>query len=165
MNFSKTSNCTCLTGLCNLLSLKNLLAFSNTKLHSKSRYYLNSYPTPLWGRAKKIGFLDDEATFRYIFLSTNLQCLFRGDPRNLCADTRIRSLATSSMCPWLWSLTWIPSKEVTVCFLWNQQLQSMKFALRSVFRDYLNIYPETGHLLTTGTRLLSRCHGNDSYHF
>ena len=44
-------------------------------------------------------FLDLETTFHHIFLSSELQCLPRGAPRNLCENTRIRLLAThSSAC-------------------------------------------------------------------
>ena len=41
-------------------------------------------------------FLDVGTTFRHTILSNELQCLPRGDPRNLCANTRIRLLATHS---------------------------------------------------------------------
>ena len=46
----------------------------------------------------KIVFLDVETTFRQIFPSSELQCFPRGDSRNLCANTRIRLLATNSLC-------------------------------------------------------------------
>ena len=41
---------------------------------------------------------DVETTFRrHTFLYGELQCLPRGDPRNLCASTRTRLLATRSL--------------------------------------------------------------------
>ena len=47
----------------------------------------------------KIVFLDIGTTVRHTFLSSELQCLPRSDPRNLCVNTRIRLLAThSSVC-------------------------------------------------------------------
>ena len=45
----------------------------------------------------KIVILDVETTLRHKFLSSELQCLPRGDLRNLCASTRIRLLATHSI--------------------------------------------------------------------
>ena len=41
---------------------------------------------------KNLFFLDIETTFRLIFPSCNMQCLPRGNPRNLCANARIQSL-------------------------------------------------------------------------
>ena len=38
----------------------------------------------------KLVLLDVETTFRSTFPSSNLRCLQRGDPENLCANTRIR---------------------------------------------------------------------------
>ena len=47
---------------------------------------------------KLIVFSNVETTFRrHTFLYGELQCLPRGDPRNLCANTRIRLLATHSL--------------------------------------------------------------------
>ena len=45
----------------------------------------------------KIVFQDVETTFRHTFLSSELQCISSGEPRNLCANTRIRLLATHSL--------------------------------------------------------------------
>ena len=45
----------------------------------------------------KIVILDVETTLRHKFLSSELQCLPRGDLKNLCASTRIRLLATHSI--------------------------------------------------------------------
>ena len=45
----------------------------------------------------KIFFSDVRKTFRHTIPSSELQCLPRGDPRNLCANTRIRLLATHSL--------------------------------------------------------------------
>ena len=42
-------------------------------------------------------FLDVETTFHYIFSSSDLQCLPPGDPKILCAQHRIRLLATHSL--------------------------------------------------------------------
>ena len=42
----------------------------------------------------KIVFLDVGTNVRHTFPSSELQCLPRGDPRNLCVNTRIRLLAT-----------------------------------------------------------------------
>ena len=42
-------------------------------------------------------FLDVRTTVRHMFSSSELQCLPRGDPRNLCVNTRIRLLATYSL--------------------------------------------------------------------
>ena len=39
-------------------------------------------------------FLDVQTTSRHTFLSSELQCLPRGNPTNLCANARIRLLAT-----------------------------------------------------------------------
>ena len=40
-------------------------------------------------------FLNVQTTFRHTFLYSELKCLPRGDPRNLCGNARIRLLATS----------------------------------------------------------------------
>ena len=45
----------------------------------------------------KIVFLDVGTTVRHTFPSSELQCLPRGDPKNLCVNTRIRLLATHSL--------------------------------------------------------------------
>ena len=58
------------------------------------------YPHPLpikksgkkWMISHQNCFLDIETTFRHTFLFSELQSLPRGDPRNLCANTRIRLL-------------------------------------------------------------------------
>ena len=42
----------------------------------------------------KIVILDVETTFRIHFLSSELQCLPRGDPKNLCENTKIQLLIT-----------------------------------------------------------------------
>ena len=39
-------------------------------------------------------FFNVRTNFRHTFPSSQLQCLPRGDPRNLCANTRIQLLAT-----------------------------------------------------------------------
>ena len=44
----------------------------------------------------KIVVSDVETTFRHAVLSGELQCLPRGDPTNICANTRIRLLANHS---------------------------------------------------------------------
>ena len=48
-----------------------------------------------WSLSKSI-FLDVETTFRHIFPSSNLEFSPLGDPTNICANTRIRSLTTNS---------------------------------------------------------------------
>ena len=58
----------------------------------------------------KIVYLDVGKTFRYTFLSSELQCPPRGDPRILCVNTRIQLLATHLLfiliqtcnATWLW---------------------------------------------------------------
>ena len=45
----------------------------------------------------KIVFLDVGTTVHHTFPFSELQCLPRGDPRNLCVNTRIRLLATNSL--------------------------------------------------------------------
>ena len=57
----------------------------------------------------KIVFLNIETTVRHTFLSSELQCLPHGDPRNLCVNTRIRLLGTHSL-----SLSSIPDKPENV---------------------------------------------------
>ena len=57
----------------------------------------------------KIVFLDIGTTVRHTFLSSELQCLPHGDPRNLCVNTRIRFLATHSL-----SLSSIPDKPENI---------------------------------------------------
>ena len=47
----------------------------------------------------KIVFLDVGTTDRYTFPSSELQRLLRGDPKNLCVNTKIRLLATHSFPP------------------------------------------------------------------
>ena len=42
-------------------------------------------------------FFNVRTNFRHTFPSSQLQCLPRGDPRNLCANTRIRLLAIHSL--------------------------------------------------------------------
>ena len=46
---------------------------------------------------KIVFFLDVGTTVSHTFPSCELQCLPRGDPRNLCVNTRIRLLATHSL--------------------------------------------------------------------
>ena len=45
----------------------------------------------------KIVFLDVGTTVHHTFPSSELQCLPRGDPKNLCVNTRIRLLVTHSL--------------------------------------------------------------------
>ena len=56
-----------------------------------------------------IVFLDIGTTVRHTFLSSELQCLPHGDPRNLCVNTRIRLLATHPL-----SLSSIPDKPENI---------------------------------------------------
>ena len=65
-------------------------------------------------------YFDVKPTFRHTFPSSNLQCLPRGDPRNLCANTRIPSLATHSSCVQLNLLyTYLLRQNVMNCALLN----------------------------------------------
>ena len=45
----------------------------------------------------KIVFSDVGTTFRHTFPCGELQCLSRGNPRDLCVNTRIRLLTTHSL--------------------------------------------------------------------
>ena len=57
--------------------------------------------------------------FAIHFFSSELQCLPRGDPRNLCANTRIRSLATHSFRAGKPKDRWYTKSEGEPTFIWN----------------------------------------------
>ena len=66
-------------------SLISVLPKSISDKAAKKRKYL-----------AKIAFLDVGTTVRHSFPSRGLQCLPRGDPKNLSVNTRIRLLETHS---------------------------------------------------------------------
>ena len=83
--------------------VRNIQIKENAMIYLQNRFYFDVKPT-----------------FRHIFPSSNLQCLPRGDPRNLCANTRIPSLATHSSCVQLNLLyTYLLRQNVMNCALLN----------------------------------------------
>ena len=60
---------------------------------------------------------------------------------------------------WIWSKKWIfVFFEISIFNQWSSLYEVF-------FATIYNIYLETGHFLTTGTRPLPHCHGNDSCYF
>ena len=76
-----------------------LHGFSNKNLRLPLyQHYPNQFLTKERRKSlAKIVYLDLGTTSRHTFPSSELQCLPRGDPKNLCVNTRIRLLATHSL--------------------------------------------------------------------